>query len=90
MPWIMPVAVIVASPRACEMPKSLIIADPSSVMRMFPGLTSLCTIRILCAAASADPTSAPIRAVSAGVSVPCSRSRSESGVDSISCITMQG
>ena len=47
MPWIIPVAVIVASPSACEIPKSLIIADPSSVMRMFPGLTSRCTIRIL-------------------------------------------
>ena len=35
-----PVAVIVASPSAWEIPKSLIIAEPSAVIRMFPGLTS--------------------------------------------------
>ena len=85
-----PVAVIVVSPRACEIPKSLIIAEPSSVMRMLPGFTSRCTIRSLWAAARAEPTCAPIRAASRGERVPCSRSRTDSGVDSINCITMQG
>ena len=72
------------------MPKSLIIAEPSSVTRMLPGFTSRCTIRSLWAAASAEPTSAPIRAVSRGLRVPRSRRSADSGVDSTSCITMHG
>ena len=35
-----PVSVRVASPRAREMPKSLISAEPSSATKMLPGLTS--------------------------------------------------
>ena len=46
--------VIVTSPSAWEMPKSLISALPSSAMRMLLGLTSRCTIPSSCAAASAD------------------------------------
>ena len=90
MPWTIPVAVSDASPRACEMPKSLISAEPSPAMRMFPGFTSRWTILSACAAASADATSAPMCAASVGVNGPCSRRSSESGVDSMSCITMQG
>ena len=57
----MPVAVSVMSPTAWEIPKSVILAEPSSVIKTLPGLTSRCTMPTACAATNADATSAPIR-----------------------------
>ena len=56
VPCTRPVEVKVASPRAWEMPKSLISALPSSAIKMLPGLTSRCTIPTAWAAASAEET----------------------------------
>lgn len=41
-----------AEPAACAMPKSVIFTRPSAPIRMLPGLTSLCTRPMLCAASS--------------------------------------
>ena len=72
------------------MPKSLIDRGPVRRDEDVPGFTSRCTMRSLRAAASAEPTCAPMLAVSDGVSVPCSLSSTDRGVDSMSCMTMQG
>ncbi len=76
VPLTMPVEVRVTSSKACEMPKSVIFAEPSSPTRMFPGFTSRCTIPTRCAADSAAEISLPIRAASAGANGPCSRTTS--------------
>ena len=44
VPCTMPLVVNVVSPSAREIPKSLISAVPSSAIKMFPGLTSRCTM----------------------------------------------
>ncbi|OLT38546.1 hypothetical protein BJF85_09620 [Saccharomonospora sp. CUA-673] len=86
MPANIPVLVNVTSPAAREMPKSVILAVPSSAISTFPGLTSRCTTPAACAAANADAACAPIRAASAGGSSrpsPCRSDRLRDGRYSI-------
>ncbi len=90
VPCTSPVAVSVASPRACEMPKSLIMAVPSAVIKMLPGLTSRCTMPTAWAASSAEETWAPILAVSSGGIGPLSLSRLDMGVDGRNCMIRHG
>ena len=70
VPVTIPDWVSVASPWVRAMPKSEILARSSSVTRMFPGLTSRCTVPRACAAASPSATWAPIHAARSGGSGP--------------------
>jgi hypothetical protein len=60
VPDTIPVAVRMMSPTACEMPKSVSLAQPSSVLNTLPGFTSRWTMPTARAATKADATSAPI------------------------------
>ena len=66
VPDTIPVEVSVTSPAACEMPKSVSLAEPSSVISTLPGLTSRCTMPTSWAACKAAARSAPIRPTSRG------------------------
>ncbi|UWE10634.1 hypothetical protein NYE86_19240 [Actinacidiphila bryophytorum] len=58
--------------RAREMPKSASLAMPSSVTRMFSGVTSPCTTPLAWAVASASAICQPIAAACSGLSGPSS------------------
>ncbi len=85
-----PASVIVVSPVAREMPKSVSFTAPPRPISTLPGFTSRCTMPAACAAASAIATLPPILAASAGDSGPVSSSTAARLSEGRYSITIQG
>ena len=85
-----PVPVMVSSPAARAMPKSVSFTRPSVPSRMLPGLTSRWVIPAACAASSAPRTARPTVATRSGCSGPSSLITSASDRDGTSSMTTQG
>jgi hypothetical protein len=87
---IAPVVVIVGSPVAVAMPKSVRQARPSEATSTLAGLTSRCTTPAACAAVSPASTSSPMRATAGQGSGPWPSTTCWRLQDSTSSITSQG
>ena len=85
-----PVPVIVSSPAARAIPKSVSFTRPSCPSRMLPGLTSRWVMPAACAASSAPRMASPTVATRSGCSGPSSLITSASDRDGTSSMTTQG